>query len=82
MSKSNFEADIRFRQKKKLSSKIKGKMAEKECTQAELGAKLGITQVAVSQKLKRGIFDSTELFITFRYLDFTPQEICEVMKEV
>ena len=82
MGKSNFEADVRFRQKKKLSSKIKGKMAEKECSQAELGEKLGISQVAVSKKLQKGIFDSAELFIVFRFFDFTPQEICEVMKEV
>lgn len=63
-----------------LSEKIFGRMHSMNIRQREMGALLGITQQAFSQKLQKSKFNYGELLSIFKRLEFTDEEILRLMK--
>lgn len=68
------------RRRQKLDEMIRGKMQVKGITQADLGEKLEITQQAVGKKIRVRTYKYTDLMVIFRVLEFTDEEILEVMR--
>lgn len=63
---------------KDLSRCIVGKMYGRY-TQATLGKEFGLTQQAMSQKIKKAQFDARELIKLFELLEFEPDEILKYL---
>ena len=57
-----------------------GKMATLGKTQAYMGEKLNITQQAFGSRLRRGVFDNTQLYVIFKELEATGDEILRLMR--
>lgn len=58
------------------TDKLRGKMAEKGYTQSSLASELGIHRQSFYNKMKKGIFTSTEIEAMMRILDIQdPREI-------
>lgn len=63
-----------------LSKWIVGKMYELNMTQSDLSEMLGITQPAVSNRLKKGLFSYADMLILLKELQVTDEEILRFMK--
>ncbi len=63
-----------------LSKWIVGKMYELNMTQSDLSEMLGITQPAVSNRLKKGLFSYADMLILLKELQATDEEILRFMK--
>lgn len=63
-----------------LSKWIIGKMYELNMTQSDLSEMLGITQPAVSNRLKKGLFSYADMLILLKELQATDEEILRFMK--
>ena len=65
----------------RLVTMIYGTMKVKKITQTQIARKLLITQQAFSRKLQRAQFTYWELFLIFKELGFSDNEILSVMRE-
>ncbi len=51
------------------TNKLRGVMAERQKTQAEVARAIGITPRTFSSRMKRGVFGSDEIEVMVKYLD-------------
>lgn len=58
---------------------IRGRMNTQGKTQAYMGEKLNITQQAFGNRLRKGVFDNTQLYVIFKELEATGEEILRLM---
>lgn len=58
---------------------MKGRMDTLGKNQAYMGEKLNITGQAFGQRLRRGVFDNTQLYVIFKELEATGDEILKLM---
>jgi hypothetical protein len=58
---------------------MKGRMDSLGKTQAYMGEKLNITQQAFGHRLRNGVFDNTQLYVIFKELEATGEEILRLM---
>ncbi len=58
---------------------MKGRMDTLGKNQAYMGEKLNITQQAFGCRLRRGVFDNTQLYVIFKELEATGEEILRLM---
>lgn len=57
-------------------NKLKALFVEKNITQQEIAKELGITETTMSRKMKKGIFDSDEMYKMIEILEIeNPSEI-------
>ena len=57
-------------------NKLKALFVEKNLTQQNVASYLGITEVTMSRKMQKGVFDSEEIYKMIRLLDIkNPAEI-------
>lgn len=59
---------------------IAGKMYENHLSQNDLAKLIGISQPAFSNRLKKGMFDYTEMLTLLKELKATDNEILKLMK--
>lgn len=65
---------------KDFTQKVKGKCAERNIKQVELAEELGITQPALSSKMKNGSYTLTEFLTITNYLHFTDDELLKALR--
>lgn len=63
-----------------LGGKIVGLMYRQKITQADIASELGITQPAVSYKIKHNLFTYEDLLKLFKLFELPDAEIVELMK--
>ena len=68
------------RKKNEMKKYIKGKLAENDMHQKDIGEALGMTQQAAGYKIRTGCYSLTDLWKIFRLLGSTDEEILKVMK--
>lgn len=57
-------------------NKLKALFVEKNITQQEIAKELGITETTMSRKMKKGVFDSDEMYKMIEILEIeNPSEI-------
>lgn len=71
--------DKRSRMKDHLCDLIVGKMKRLHIRQTDIARELGISQVAVGKKIKNRQFTFEDLIVLFEILQFTPDEVGQVM---
>ncbi len=59
---------------------VVGKMYELNITQSDISKMLGITQPAISNRLKKGLFSYAEVLTLLKELRATDEEILRLMK--
>lgn len=59
---------------------MKGRMNTLGKNQAYMGEKLNITQQAFGHRLRNGIFDNKQLYVIFKELEATEDEILSLMR--
>lgn len=59
---------------------MKGRMDTLGKNQAYMGERLNITQQAFGRRLRNGVFDNTQLYVIFKELEATGEEIIRLMK--
>lgn len=59
---------------------IKGRMDRMGKTQADMGELMGLTQQAFGKRWRDGLFNNTQLYILFKELKATDEEILRLMK--
>ena len=68
------------RKKNEMKKYIKGKLAENDMHQKDIGEALGMTQQAAGYKIRTACYSLTDLWKIFRLLGSTDEEILKVMK--
>ena len=63
-----------------LSEWIIGRMSSLGLKQEDMGTLLGITQQGFGYRGRKGLFDNTQLYIIFKELKATDEEILRFMK--
>lgn len=58
---------------------MKGRMNTLGKNQAYMGKKLNITQQAFGHRLRKGVFNNTQLYVIFKELEATGDEILRLM---
>lgn len=68
------------RKKEEFRKWIKGKRSAESVTEEMLGKKLGISQQAAGQKMRKSQYTYTDLLILFQAVNATEEEILKMMK--